>query len=78
MTTEMTLHECQSMAKKSGYNCATFTLVGAFIPVKCKWLYAYFGTFQIIEGEEFLRVDESLKANPELRCINFDAAGEKK
>lgn len=48
----MDIFACQRKAQRDGaFDSATFTLNGSSGSLKCKWLDAYFGMFQI-EGQD--------------------------
>ena len=68
----MDIYRCQAKAKDIGFDSATFDLVGPSGRLKCKWLDAYFGMFEV-EGEEgFITVNQIADAD-DVYCENLAA-----
>ena len=74
---KMSLHQCQELAQKIGFDSATFDLCGPLGSMKAKWLDAYFGLFQI-EGEEGFISTTQITFNPSIWCENLMPAGKEK
>jgi hypothetical protein len=58
------------LAKKFDFDGATFDLCGPTWRVKCKWLDAYMGIFQIGDNEEF-NMTSQFEFNPDIWCENL-------
>lgn len=56
----MNISQCQAYAKSVGFDSVEFKLVGPTGELKCKWLDAHFGFFEIEGKEGFYRVQEFL------------------
>ena len=74
MTNQFSIHDCEAMAKKEGYDKATFDLVGATGRIKCKWLDAYFGMFTMEGTPGFMTVNQVVEWGG-LHCENFNVEG---
>lgn len=75
MNKQMSLVECEDMAKDQGFNTATFDVVGPGGRLKAKWLDAYMGMFQVEGHTGFLMTSEAKDSfrNMNLHCENFQA-----
>ena len=69
----LSILQCEELAKEIGFDKMTFDLVGPKGKMKCKWIDAYFGMFQIIEpGKEsdgFI-MSKQLMFSPDIYCEN--------
>lgn len=66
---KLNILQCQELAKDIGFDKTTFDLVGPNGRLKCKWLDAYFGFFQI-EGEEGFVMANEFKYSSDVHCEN--------
>jgi hypothetical protein len=64
---KMTIHQCQELAKKVGFDKTEFMLCGPKGRVKAKWLDAYFGFFQV-EGSDGFNTVQQFAFNPDVWC----------
>jgi hypothetical protein len=78
---KLNILQCQEFAKDSGFNSIEFDLCGPSGKLKCRWLDAYFGVFEVIEkGKEsdgFLSVQQ-FKYNTDIWCEIIKPAALKK
>jgi hypothetical protein len=65
-----TIHQCQELAKKFGYDGTTFDLCGPKGKLKAKWLDAYMGLFEI-EGQEGFSMTKQFEFIPDVWCENI-------
>lgn len=65
----LTIHQCQDLAKKVGFDKTTFDLVGPKGRLPAKWIDAYFGFFEVEGQEGFLSVAQIGYAQ-NLHCEN--------
>lgn len=68
---KMTIHQCQELAKKAGYDKTEFLLCGPKGKMKAKWLDAYFGMFQIEGSDGFVMVQQ-FAFNPDVWCESLE------
>lgn len=66
---KMDIYRCEALAKRDGFDSATFDLVGPGGRMKCKWLDAYFGFFRVTGEDGFMSVND-VPSN--LWCENFE------
>ena len=67
---KLTIHQCEELAKKVGYDSATFDLCGPKGRKPCKWLDAYMGLF-IIEGDKGFCMTRQFEFVPDIWCENL-------
>jgi len=67
---KMSIQQCESLAKKFDYDGATFDLCGPKGKLKCKWLDAYMGIFQIEDSKGF-NMTSQFEFNPNMWCENL-------
>lgn len=69
----MSILQCQEAAKELGFDSAEFDLCGPKGRLKCKWLDAYFGFFQV-EGAGGFNTASQFQFAPDVWCENLRAA----
>lgn len=64
--------QCQELAKKIGFNTTTFDLVGPTGKLKCKWIDAYYGIFEVIEPGQIKNgfIAKEIMFVPDIYCDN--------
>jgi hypothetical protein len=67
---KVSLHQCEELAKKLGFDSLRFDLVGPKGRKHCRWLDAYFGLFQI-DGEDTAICTNQLTFVPDIWCENL-------
>jgi hypothetical protein len=72
---KMTIHQCQELAKKAGYDKTEFMLCGPKGKMKAKWLDAHFGFFQV-EGNDGIVAVQQLAFNPDVWCEDLNFASQ--
>lgn len=66
----MNINQCQGLAKKMGFDGATFDLCGPKGKLPCKWLDAYMGLF-IIDGAEGFNTVGQFEFRSDVWCENL-------
>ena len=67
---KMSISQCQELAKKIGFDSATFDLVGPEGKMKARWVDAYLGFFILEENGALMMVSDILFV-PDLYCENL-------
>jgi len=68
---KMNILQCQELAKKIGFDSATFDLCGPKGSVPCQWLDAYMGMFTTIADREHFMMTSQFQFNSDVWCINL-------
>ena len=74
---KMSILQCQELAKKIGFNSATFDLVGPKGKTKAKWVDAYLGLFMLTNKDVLMMVKDIMFV-PDLYCENVMLGEERK
>lgn len=73
----MTINQCEELAKDIGFDKATFDIVGPLGRIKCKWLDAYYGMFEMIDPkEEGFVLTSQVMFIPNIHCENLEVPNE--
>ena len=72
---KLTINQCESLAKKMGFDKTTFDLCGPKGKLKAKWLDAYMGIFHI-DGQEGFVMTRQFEFNPDVWCENLQFGGD--
>ena len=64
----MNLYQCEAYAQKNGFDSIEFEADFPVGNVKCKWLDAYFGFFQVEGMEGFVTTSQIDEMFPDLVC----------
>ena len=67
---KLSINQCESIAKKMGFDHMTFDLCGPKGKRKAKWLDAYMGLFQV-EGSDGFMMTRQLEFQPDVWCENL-------
>jgi len=78
MNSRMTIKHCQNLAKKLGFDSATFLLCGPKDKLQAKWLDAYYGLFELTDPKVtkdngFLAVQD-FEDDPDVWCEDLKSA----
>ena len=68
---KMSILQCQELAKKIGFDSATFDLCGPKGEIPCKWLDAYFGMFATQSDPDHFIMAAQLQFNDDVWCKNI-------
>lgn len=69
---KMSILQCQELAKKIGYDSATFDLCGPNGRLHCNWRDAYMGIFQIKNDQKtYIMVSQIQLLMPVIWCENL-------
>ena len=74
---KMTILQCQELAKKIGFDSATFNLCGPKASIPCRWLDAYLGFFTVRddEGGGFMMASD-FQFNNDVWCTDLNPSGD--
>jgi len=68
------INQCQELAKRIGFDCTEFDLVGPTGRIKCKWLDSYLGIFEVGKEYGFMMASQIQFAD-DIHCENIRVKG---
>ena len=68
---KLSILQCQELAKKIGFDSATFDLCGPKGEIPCRWLDAYMGIFVIKDKPDNFLMASQFQFNNDIWCENL-------
>lgn len=68
---KLSILQCKELAKKIGFDSATFDLCSLKGKIPCKWLDAYFGMFATQDNPDHFIMASQIQFNNDVWCENL-------
>jgi hypothetical protein len=75
---KLSMFQCQNLAKKIGFDSATFNLCGPKGQIPCIWLDAYMGIFATKDDPDHFMMVSQFQYNSDVWCTDLMPSKERK